>query len=591
MLVRSVIRPCRRSIVSCTPLYKNTPRFDDAELMASKLNNAAYTAKRSKEDYQWAEKSAQEVENEHNDRMARMMKISAALRGLFVVAGLGAAYTLYMQWPQIKGWWLATGSKLDDNAIEVLKKRKEKKRQMEFPTIPADEPGSSVPGLYYWGYGRNDGKNSKFPLRVPQFDGEKLSDVFLSAENGNLAINDRGDLYLWDTASRKLILGDQNLVSVKGSNGVAYALNKKGELLVIPVADDIERSRFVKTMRSWLLPWRTYCKYERKLDTTQIFTNRGENKVVQFDVGKDHLVFISNAGKAYTCATGVKRSPGIKSKGQFGVPTLSQFDPFPECNKVYEIELLNHGVSDSGNASKKIEKIACGNYHTLALDSLGELFSFGVNTHGQLGQPISYDMEYIPFPKKVTNFSGHFSRDTYLRVVDINAGGDTSFATVLPQDVHKYFKNKGNVALEEDIDKITYFAFGSGISGELGNGHFKHSQQEPTKLKVVNDITDGASTVLPRSSKIAHWACGKEHVFCQLENNEVVTWGSNSEGQLGNGKKIKSCRPINIPQLLEPGTVLKNGIEQNTAASNKLRLSPGQVLVAGDLSSCIYWKA
>ncbi|SCU79228.1 LAME_0A07822g1_1 [Lachancea meyersii CBS 8951] len=585
-------RLAKRSLTNYRPLFKNVPKYDDAELMAGKLNKASYVSKRGKDSYQWVERSAQEMETEHNEKMARMMKLRAALQGILLVAGVGVAYTAYMQWPQIQGWWLAENSKLDDNAIELLVKQKEKRRQVEFPKIPPTESPSTVPGVYYWGLGRNDNRNSKFPLRVSHFDNQTLRDVWLSPENGNLAVSDKGDLYVWDTNSKTLILPDQDIIVAKASNGVAYAQTKKGDILIVPLADEKERNRLLCMKRSWLLPWKKYCQYDFKLDTKSAFSGRSENKVRQFDVGKDHLVFLSNAGKAYTCATGIREQNGAKSRGQFGVPSLSQFDPFPKCNKVYDIELLNHNTVGNGGSARTIEKIACGNYHSLALDSVGEVYSFGLNTHGQLGQPVSYDMEYIPYPKRIVGFNAHFPRDTYLKCVDIKAGGDTSFVSVVPQDIHKFFRNKGNVSLQENLDKITYFAFGGGISGELGNGNFKHCQQEPTKLKVVNDIVENGSIAVQRPAKIEKWSCGSDHCFTELENHEIVAWGSNSQGQLGNGKKIKSCKPVKIPEILEPDNEVGSTHDQmQKHLSSTLRLLPGQTIVAGEKSSCIYWEA
>ncbi|CEP64963.1 Fmp25p LALA0_S15e01332g [Lachancea lanzarotensis] len=592
MITRIVRRQAKRSLTNCRPLLQNVPKYDDAELLAGKLNKASYTAKRGKDTYQWAERSAQEMEEEHNDRMARMMKLRAVFQGLFLVVGVGAAYTTYMQWPQIKSWWLAEKSILDDDAIELLKKRRDEKTLLEFPKIPASEPPSSVPGVYYWGSGRNDHKNSKFPLRVAHFDGQKLRDVCLSTENANLAIDKNGDLYTWNTKSKKLILADQDLLSAKSSNGVAYALTKKGDLLIVPLADPKQRSKFLRKHRSWLRPWRRHCQYDHKLDTKNAFSGRHENKITHFDVGKEHLVFLSNTGKAYTCATGLKEAQEAKSRGQFGVPILSQFDPFPECNKIYEIELLNHSTAGSEGVARTIKKVTCGDYHTLALDSLGELYSFGLNTHGQLGQPIRYDMEYLPFPKVVSGFSAHFPRDTYLKCVDVNASGDTSFVSVVPQDIHKLIRSRGNESLRDDLDKVTYFSFGGGISGELGNGNFKHCQQDPTKLKVVNEASNDSSAPNFRPSKIAKWSCGTDHVLAELENGEVLAWGSNTQGQLGNGKKIKSCRPINIPQLLEPGNELSSSQENmQKHLLTTLQLLPGQTIKAGERSSCIYWDA
>lgn len=523
--------------------------------------------------------------------MSKMLKLSAALQGLLIVAGLGAAATAYMKWPQIKGWWIAKDNKLDDDGIEKLKKRKEKKRALEFPTISENELPSSVPGLYYWGAGRKDGKTGKFPLRVPFFDNMILRDVALSTSVANLAIDDKGDLLAWDTNSARVLLADQNLIQVKVSNGTAYALNKKGEILVIPLNDEAKLQKNLKLKRSWIFPWKQYSHFSLKLNTKDAFRGRSEKKVAQFDVGKDHLLFISDAGKAYVCATGVVPVKSAKSKGQFGVPSLSQFDEFPEQNKVYEVELLNHSIGEGKVTDRKIKKVACGNYHSVVLDSLGDVYSFGLNTYGQLGQAISYDMEIVPFPKKVEKFNAHFARDTYLKCIDIHCGGNTSFVSVLPQNIHKLLRNSGKTSFSDEAENICYFSFGCGLHGELGNGHFKHSQQEPTKLKVVNEVSSSSNGSNSVHSKIMEWYCGGEHTFCKLENGEVVAWGSNDEGQLGNGKKIKSCKPMNIPKLLEPGVKLNSDPEQPLDSKNSLHLSAGQSIAAGENSSCIYWKS
>lgn len=566
-------------------LLKNSPKFDDAELLAGKLTTDLYKAKRSKEDFQWSPKSNVEAEKEYAERMEKFMKLSAAFQGLLIVVGLGVASTVYMKWPQIKGWWLAKDFRLDDDAIEQLKKHKHKKALLEIPYIPEDQKPSSVPGLYYWGAdGR--GNSIKFPTRVPWFNDQYLRDVALSEVSPNLAIDAKGNLLAWDRKSCDMLLPGQDLVQVKISNDVAYALNKRGQILVIPLKDKFERKRNTQWRRSWLMPWKKHCHYRWKLSTSPCFREKGEKMITQYCVGKEHLIVLSNVGKAYVCATGVEPACDAKSRGQFGVPTLSQFDQFPDCNELYEIELLNNAVGQNKINQRKIVQIACGDHHTLARDSIGELYSFGLNTNGQLGQPISYDMETVAFPKKVGNFSAHFPRDTFLKCADIHCSGNTSYVSVVPQDMRAYFKNQGKVA-DEDSAKITYFSFGIGIHGELGNGHFKHSQSEPTKVKILNDTKDSKF-----GGRVKEWACGENHVLCKLENGNVVAWGSNDKGQLGNGKRIKSCKPFNIPKLLEPGIRYSKDPENLIYGSeNFMKLSDEQSITAGGNSSCIFWKA
>lgn len=575
--MRGSVRLHFRGFVSGQQLMKsNAPQFDEAELLAPELESKPYKAKKSLMDYEWPDKSPEELEKENQDKTEKLMKLSAILQGLLVLAGVGIGATVYSKWPQIKGWWMTKDMRVDDDTIEKLFKKKAKKSLADIPIIPTTELGFEVPGLYFWGGDGEGLKKSRpgsvFPRRNSLFDGKYLRDVCLTTVNNvqaNLAIDEKGNLLKWDNNKCECILADQNLVSVKESNSCAYALNKRGEILIVPLNSGDVRLAHIDMKRSWLLPWRRYTNYGFKLDTKSVFKGSGEKKVRDFDVGKEHLVLISNAGKAYSCATGVKASEGQRPCGQFGVPTLSHFDKFPPPNKLYEIELLNNGLTEDKKVEKrKIEQIACGNFHTLARDSNGNLFVFGLNRYGQLGLPILYDIDQAPYPKVLNRFNSYFSRDIDVKCVDVHCSGDTSYVTMTAN-------NLGDRTTQLPAESISYFAFGSGQYGELGNGNFRNSQSEPTPLKD-----------LPASNKIEEWACGEKHVLCKLHNGDVCAWGLNDHGQLGTGKRIKHGRPVSIPEALTPGA--KNSPEE--LFKTKLKLLPGQYLAAGGDSSCIYWK-
>ncbi|QLL31828.1 hypothetical protein HG536_0B06960 [Torulaspora globosa] len=546
-------------------LKSNTPRFDEAELLSSNLTSKRYAAKKPSKDYEWPDRSAEEMEKEYRDRYEKFMKLTAALQGLLVVAGVGIAATVYSKWPQIKGWWLTKDRRVDDDTLEKLVKKKAQKWAADIPVVPSSEPGFDVPGLYYWGELENPGNKSSqsmcFPKRNCLFDGRYLRDVCLSKANGiqrHLAIDDEGNLLEWNSKDLNCILPGQDLLSVKVSNSCAYALNKRGEILIIPLESDDDRLRHISQRRSWLMPWKSYTVYDFKLRTNEVFKDRGEKKIASFDTGREHLVLISNTGKAYSCATGTKQSDNTRSRGQFGLPTLSHFDEFPPTNKLYEIELLNNELSDDKKVQKrKIEQVACGDYHTLARDSNGGLFVFGLNQYGQLGLPILYDIEQVPYPKILKRFNCYFTRDADVKCTDIRCCDETSFVTMAA-------KGTGD---------ISYFAFGNGQYGELGNGNFKNSQSEPTPIKAID-------------AKIEEWSCGRSHVLCKLEGGDVVAWGSNDHGQLGTGKRIKQGKPVRIPDVIKPG--LKT--TQEEICRTKLRLAPQQHLATGEDFSCIYWR-
>lgn len=558
-----------RSFSGTFTIYKAPTQIDEAELLAPHLTSAPYKAKKNtKTDFQWPEQSEYQRQRAHEARVEKLIRLSAIFQGMFLLFGIGAAGTAYMKWPQIMSWWVTKDdAKVDDDTIEKLLKSKEKKSRSEIAMVSGAEFGPEVPGLYLAGSGGASSKKSKgdyvLPKRISLFDHEYLRDVCLSGnsnEGDNLAIDTKGNLLKWNEKSSEIILADQNLQTVKLSNNCAYALNSNGEILVIPIGDPSLQEKYMERKRSWLLPWKTYCKYNWKLDTKGCFKTKGEKRVAQFETGRQHLVLLSNKGKAYSCATG----PGIRSQttscGQFGVPSLSQFDEFPPCNKLYEIELLNKAL-DKNNAvyERNIRQIACGSYHTLARDAEGRLFGFGVNKNGQLGLPISYDNEQIPFPKVVNRFGSYFKRGSQVACVDIHCANETSYVTM--------------ETLENGKKTYHYFSFGDGQNGELGNGAYTNCQTEPTQIKHID---------IP----IENWQCGGHHVWCKLANGDVVAWGSNSRGQLGNGKHVKSGRPHAIPALLQPGVKFTaEDIFRST-----LSLQPHQTLATGETSSCIYWK-
>ncbi|AAS51011.2 ABR238Wp [Eremothecium gossypii ATCC 10895] len=583
MLQRNVplgLRVARRSLWKQGALRKGQ-RFDEAEMMAEQLNHGTYKAKRSKLDYQWSDKSPRQLEQEYADKVEKMQKLMAVFQGLAVVVGIGVAGTVYLQWPQIKGWILARDRRVDDNTLERLKEIKRKKELRGIPEIPVTAPQPGEPGLYYWGARLGeDAGSTRFPLRVPGFEGERLRDVALAEEGCNLAIDRRGDLYAWTTRSRELLLPGQDLCQVQISNGVAYGLRGNGDLLVIPYTDRARLAEHASWRRSLLMPWSRYCVYDWKVDSGLLA--RGEKRVVKFATGKRHLVAVTDRGHVYTCATGLENDAGATSCGQFGVPEYSKFDGAPPVNQLLEVELLNKTIAPDGQlVERTITHIACGNYHTLAIDSKGELYAFGANTYGQLGLPVTYDLETVPFPRRIANFGAHFMSGAALRCVDIHCCGETSFVSVVPQT--------GGADMPQ---QLTYFSFGNGIWGQLGNGRFKHSQNEATKLKAVNGIYDHPERDVKRRVKIATWACGDHHVLCSLDNGDVLAWGYNDRGQLGNGRGVKWAQPQNVPALLAPGVNYARDPEGTLfAPNNRMQLLPDQRLAAGPAASCIYWQA
>ncbi|XP_077738953.1 putative E3 ubiquitin-protein ligase HERC6 isoform X2 [Canis aureus] len=150
-----------------------------------------------------------------------------------------------------------------------------------------------------------------------------------------------------------------------------------------------------------------------------------------------------------------------------------------------------------GLGGVELRQAASGERHSLLLLSNGQVHSCGDNGRGQLGQrgaPRSAQLKRIR------------ALET-LHVDLVSCGKEHSLAVC----------HKGRV-----------FAWGAGSEGQLGTGEFKETNLIPMKIKTLNDI------------KIKQVSCGHYHSLALSEGGQVFSWGSNSDGQLGLGKKFPS---------------------------------------------------
>lgn len=567
-LVRRHVAILPRRLVIIPRGYANAPKFDEAEMFGAELSKP-YKAKRlDRIDYDWTKGKTGMSQDEVDSRYVKMMKLNAIFKGMGLFVLIGGAATLYLSWPNIKSKYVLLGksNKLPSDGTETAFTKKE-------PVFVGT--GEENVNTYIWG----SANKSAIP-KASKFQGiENWRKILLIGDNVNLGIDPSGDLV--DLLSGESILKNQKLVDIKTSSETLYALDKSGKILIIPLGKLKELDEYITLKRSWLMPWKRYPFYNYRLETSNVF-KRGEKQIIDYDVGKEHVVIISNIGKAYTCSTDSSKIDEDRvSYGQFGIPYFSKFDTFPKPNVLHEIEMLNTSFDHSGKIiNKSIEQVACGDYHTLARDSLGNLYSFGWNRFGQLGMPISYKSESIPYPRIINGaFNAHFpgANTLDIKCVDVKCGAETSYVSMKASPKSGFLV--GEVQNPLDVNQVHYFSFGNGIFGELGNGTYKNSQQEPTRIKFENAKPVGGV-------KVSSWSTGPHHVICELDDGSVAAWGSNEYGQLGNGKKVKVSKPVSLPPILQKGD--KKTVTQLN--EGKLVLKPGQSIVTGDTNSCIYKK-
>ena len=161
--------------------------------------------------------------------------------------------------------------------------------------------------------------------------------------------------------------------------------------------------------------------------------------------------------------------------------------------------------SDSLNPKKIKEgttftKISAGIYHSMAIDSNGNLWTWGYNYEGQLGDG-TIDESLIP--KKIKEGT---------KFTEISAGDRHSMA----------IDSNGNL-----------WAWGINYEGQLGNGTTSYEPNlTPIKIKP--------------GTKFNQVKAAYQHTIALDTEGNIWTWGDNYYGQLGNGTTDDSYTPIKI---------------------------------------------
>eukprot|EP00002_Diphylleia_rotans_P026853 TRINITY_DN5372_c0_g1_i2.p1 TRINITY_DN5372_c0_g1~~TRINITY_DN5372_c0_g1_i2.p1 ORF type:complete len:1044 (+),score=190.77 TRINITY_DN5372_c0_g1_i2:73-3204(+) len=157
---------------------------------------------------------------------------------------------------------------------------------------------------------------------------------------------------------------------------------------------------------------------------------------------------------------------------------------------------------------KAIVKIASGEAHTLALTVNGEVYGWGRDKYGQLG-----------------NGKGQQSRLTcsrikglsHTRIVDIACGSDHS-------------------VLLSETGRV--YTFGCGQNGQLGHGSTENlAIPTPVEGSLLREI-------------VTQICCGRAHTMAVTNTNRIFVWGSNENGQLCLSPEIKlQSTPISSTSL------------------------------------------
>ncbi|XP_049987756.1 probable E3 ubiquitin-protein ligase HERC6 isoform X2 [Alexandromys fortis] len=214
--------------------------------------------------------------------------------------------------------------------------------------------------------------------------------------------------------------------------------------------------------------------------------------------GKEHSIAVCHKGRVFAWGAG--------SQGQLGIGVCKEINLMPMKIKFPD------GI--------KIIQVSCGHYHSLALSEDGQVFSWGSNSHGQLG--LGKNCSSQASPERVKSLKG-------IPLAQVAAGGNHSFALSLTG---------------------TSFGWGSNSVGQLA---LSGEKAKAVKIHKPNSI--GAL----KSLGVVYISCGYEHTAVLTQDGKVFTFGDNSSGQLQHSPQSERRGPQLVEGLGGPVSMIKCG--------------------------------
>ncbi len=153
----------------------------------------------------------------------------------------------------------------------------------------------------------------------------------------------------------------------------------------------------------------------------------------------------------------------------------------------------------AGTIEGKVKQVSLGGLHSAAITERGDLYLWGYNRDGRLGNGTTTDSSFVPI-KVMEN------------VREVSLGGCHS--AVITKSGELYLWGGNSLA---------------GQGGQLGNGTTTDSS---VPIKVMENVREVS--------------LGGYHSAVITENGDLYLWGYNGQGQLGNGTMIGSSVPVKV---------------------------------------------
>nr|XP_046244794.1 probable E3 ubiquitin-protein ligase HERC6 isoform X2 [Scatophagus argus] len=301
----------------------------------------------------------------------------------------------------------------------------------------------------------------------------------------------------------------------------------------------------------------------------------GLGDVVSLACGQDHSLAV--------CASGHVFSWGAEEDGQLGLPPHS----LCQSNRPRQVPIP---------MPVPVIQVACGNSHSLALTKGGDVFSWGLNSHGQLGLGKEVKLQYTPV--LVCALTG-------VAVTQISAGATHTLFLTLPGLVYCCGANRSgqlglnrvdengrfNICLvpalrplgvafiscgEEHSAVLTkdgeVFTFGEGRYGQLGH----NSTANELAPRLVSGLGGRASQI----------SCGRRHTLVLGCSGQVWAFGNGDKGQTGTGQTEDSLTPtlVQLPLTTDGAAAMPKDLKISAGWNTNFTYTSTQTLTRGQIN-------
>jgi alpha-tubulin suppressor-like RCC1 family protein len=379
---------------------------------------------------------------------------------------------------------------------------------------------SSLGEVFMWGDNENgkinDGSDDyfEFPTNITSTFVLDMNETIVKMSLGlehTMALSSEGKVFTWG-ANDAGALGDGSTTrsSIPLDISTQFVLDSTETITEIVAGNYVS---LALTSNGNIFTWGNYENGElgdgsvgNRLSPVRITSRFGfseDEYIAQVDYGQDFFVARTNKNRVFGW--------GYNNDYQLGTPTNdTQFVPFDMT--------LFLGLEET----EDVIDISAGAYNTAVLTSLNNLYAWGYNGDGQIGNGVTMDSA-LP-----VNINQKFN------ITIVN-----QFSLAEDETIYDVAMGYFNYVVVTSYGRV--FTWGLNDEGQLGNGTTINSS-------IPIDIT--SSLNLDVGEKVLAAECGEEHVVILTNTGTVYTWGDNEFGQLGDGTTTSSLVPVELDTTL-----------------------------------------